>query len=119
MSRENPRPMIVRKTARGPVPDFEAQNAADRDFPIYDVRVLRRAECAPNLSIMTRAELVGIEAAYRLEAILCFHNVARADMAQARDVKLTEWQPEWAGNAARARATAHAARVRRKLHFPK
>ncbi|TPE52606.1 hypothetical protein [Amaricoccus solimangrovi] len=87
-----------------PRPDFEAQHRPDRAFPIYDCRVLRLAEDAPDFAVLSARELAALAASYALDALIYAHAAARAATPIARDIA--------EAGALTARLHGHCARAR-------
>lgn len=87
-----------------PRPAFEAQRRPDRDFPIYDCRVLRRAEEAPDFAILAPRELAALAISYALDAVLYEHAAARTASPIAREIAES--------GALTARLHGHCARAR-------
>jgi hypothetical protein len=91
-------------------PDFEAQHRPDREFPIFDCRVLRGAPEVPDYSILSRRDLAALAAAYDVEAIACEVMVGPLDLARRAGRDLAVWRDLWESAALTARMAAQCCR---------
>lgn len=95
-------------------PDFEAQHKPDRDFPIYDCRVLRHAPEVPDYTALTPRDLAALAAAYQLEAIACGIMLGRLDLARREGRDPAVWRDIWECAALTARIAAQCCNSRLK-----
>ncbi|MBP7001695.1 hypothetical protein [Amaricoccus sp.] len=95
-------------------PDFGAQHTPDRDFPIYDCRVLRLAPEVPDYSALTPRDLAALAAAYLVEAIACEIMLGRPELARREGLRAEVWRDRWECAALTARIAAQCCNSRLK-----